>query len=321
VINAKSLIYARHSESITNMEKRYNLYHDFLKEKYGCRIHKVSLDMGFTCPNRDGTVAQGGCIYCNNDSFVPPYARSRYKMDFQIKHGIEYLKNRFKAEKFIIYFQAYTSTYGDAKELERMYREALKYDGVIGLAVGTRSDCMDEEKIEIFEKLAKEYYVSVEYGIESIYDKTLEFMNRGHDYQSVLDAIELTKNKGIHIGTHIIVGMPTETEEEMLAMADEVSGLGIDTFKIHNLHIIKNTQLARMYRENPFNLFSYEEYLKFIVKFLERLSSDIMLERLFTDTPQDLLIAPNWQERHNEIIYGIKQELERQDTWQGKFFK
>ncbi len=321
MINAKSLIYARHSESITNMEKRYNLYHDFLKEKYGCRVHKVSLDMGFTCPNRDGTVAQGGCIYCNNDSFVPPYARSRYKMDFQIKHGIEYLKNRFKAEKFIIYFQAYTSTYGDAKELERMYREALKYDGVIGLAVGTRSDCMDEEKIEIFEKLAKEYYVSVEYGIESIYDKTLEFMNRGHDYQSVLDAIELTKNKGIHIGTHIIVGMPTETEEEMLAMADEVSGLGIDTFKIHNLHIIKNTQLARMYRENPFNLFSYEEYLKFIVKFLERLSSDIMLERLFTDTPQDLLIAPKWQERHNEIIYGIKQELEMQDTWQGKFFK
>jgi len=321
VINAKSLIYARHSESITNMEKRYNLYHDFLKEKYGCRVHKVSLDMGFTCPNRDGTVAQGGCIYCNNDSFVPPYARSRYKMDFQIKHGIEYLKNRFKAEKFIIYFQAYTSTYGDAKELERMYKEALKYDGVIGLAVGTRSDCMDEEKIEIFEKLAKEYYVSVEYGIESIYDKTLEFMNRGHNYQSVLDAIELTKNRGIQIGTHIIVGMPTETEEEMLAMADEVSGLGIDTFKIHNLHIIKNTQLARMYRENPFNLFSYEEYLKFIVKFLERLSPDIMLERLFTDTPQDLLIAPKWQERHNEIIYGIKQELEMQDTWQGKYFK
>jgi len=303
------------------MVKRYNLYHDFLKEKYGCRVHKVSLDMGFTCPNRDGTVAQGGCIYCNNDSFVPPYARSRYKMDFQIKHGIEYLKNRFKAEKFIIYFQAYTSTYGDAKDLERMYKEALKYDGVIGLAVGTRSDCIDEEKIEIFEKLAKEYYVSIEYGIESIYDKTLEFMNRGHNYQSVLDAIKLSKNRGIHLGTHIIVGMPTETEEEMLAMADEVSTLGIDTFKIHNLHIIKNTQLARMYQEKPFNLFSYEEYLKFIVKFLERLSPDIMLERLFTDTPQDLLIAPKWIERHNEIIYGIRQEMERQDTWQGKYYK
>ncbi len=242
-------------------------------------------------------------------------------MDFQIKHGIEYMKNRFKAKKFIIYFQAYTSTYGDAKELERMYKEALKYDGVIGLSVGTRSDCIDEEKIEIFERLAKDYYVSVEYGIESIYDKTLEFMNRGHNYQSVLDAIKLSKNRGIHLGTHIIVGMPTETEEEMLAMADEVSTLGIDTFKIHNLHIIKNTQLARMYQEKPFDLFSYEEYLKFIVKFLERLSPDIMLERLFTDTPQDLLIAPKWVERHNEIIYGIRQEMERQDTWQGKYYK
>ena len=303
------------------MKQRYNLYHDYMKEKFGVRVHKVSLDMGFTCPNRDGTVAQGGCVYCNNDSFVPPYARSRYNMDFQIKHGIEYMKNRFKAKKFIIYFQAYTSTYGDAKELERMYKEALKYDGVIGLSVGTRSDCIDEEKIEIFERLAKDYYVSVEYGIESIYDKTLEYMNRGHNYQSVLDAIDLSKNRGIQLGTHIIVGMPTETEEEMLAMADEVSTLGIDTFKIHNLHVIKNTQLARMYKEKPFKLFSYEEYLKFIVKFLERLSPDIMLERLFTDTPQDLLIAPRWKERHNEIIYGIKQEMEKQDTWQGKYLK
>ncbi|MGI9553317.1 MAG: TIGR01212 family radical SAM protein [Thermodesulfobacteriota bacterium] len=302
------------------MEKRYNSYHDYLRERFGCRVHKVSLDMGFTCPNRDGNVAQGGCVYCNNDSFVPPYARSRYKMDFQIKHGIEYLKNRFKAEKFIIYFQAYTSTYGEAEELERMYKEALKYDGVVGLAVGTRSDCIDEEKIEIFERLARDYYVSIEYGIESIYDKTLEFMNRGHDYNSVLDAIELSKNRDLHIGTHIIVGMPTETEQEMLAMADEVSTLGVDTFKVHNLHIIKNTPLARMYKENPFNLFSYEEYLEFIVKFIERLSPDIMLERLFTDTPQDLLIAPKWKERHNEIIYGIKQALERKESYQGKMY-
>ena len=317
--NVRYPVFALHSGSLIKMKKRYNLYHDHLKEKYGCRVHKVSLDMGFTCPNRDGTVAQGGCVYCNNDSFVPPYARSRYNMDQQIRHGIEYMKNRFKAKKFIIYFQAYTSTYGDAKELENMYKEALKYDGVIGLSVGTRSDCIDEEKIEIFERLAKDNYVSVEYGIESIYDKTLEFMNRGHNYQSVIDAIELSKGRGIQLGTHIIVGMPTETEDEMLAMADEVSGLGIDTFKIHNLHIIKNTQLARMYKEKPFKLFSYEEYLKFIVKFLERLSPDIMLERMFTDTPQDLLIAPRWKERHNEIIYGIKQEMEKQDTWQGRF--
>lgn len=303
------------------MESRFNSYHEYLRVRFGTRVHKVSVDMGFTCPNRDGTKAVGGCVYCNNDSFVPPYARSRYSMDSQIKHGIDYLKKRFKAEKFIIYFQAYTSTYGDAEELERMYKESLKYDGVIGLAVGTRSDCIDEEKIEIFERLAKDYYVTIEYGIESIYDKTLEFMNRGHDYQSVLDAIEITKGRGVDIGTHIILGMPTETREEMLQMADEVSTLGIDTFKIHNLHIIKNTPLARMYKESPFDLFSYGEYLKFIVKFLERLSPDIMLERLFTDTPRDLLIAPNWGIRHNEIIYGIKKALKDKDTYQGRFFK
>lgn len=302
------------------MKKRYNSYHDHLREKFGSRVHKVSVDMGFTCPNRDGTVAQGGCVYCNNDSFVPPYARARYSMDFQIKHGIEYLRKRYKAEKFIIYFQAYTSTYGEAEELERMYRESLRYDGVVGLAVGTRSDCIDEEKITIFENLAKDHDVTIEYGIESIYDKTLEFMNRGHDYQSVLDAIEITKGRGIQIGTHIIVGMPTETREEMLNMADEISTLGIDTFKIHNLHIIKNTQLERMYKEKQFDLFTYEQYLDFIVEFLERLHPDIMLERLFTDTPRDLLIAPRWTQRHNEIIYGIEQELEKKGTFQGRNF-
>ena len=302
------------------MKNRYNSYHEHLRERFGCRVHKVSLDMGFTCPNRDGSVAQGGCVYCNNDSFVPPYARSRYTMDFQIRRGIEYLRKRFKAEKFIVYFQAYTSTYGEAEELERMYKRALEYEGVIGLAVGTRSDCVDEEKVEIFERLARDNYVTVEYGIESIYDKTLEFMNRGHDYQSVIDAIELSQNRGFHIGAHIIVGMPTETEEEMLAMADAVSVLGIDTFKIHNLHIVKNTPLARMYQKNSFKLFSYEEYLKFIIKFLERLSPDIMLERLFTDTPQNLLIAPKWEKRHNEIIYGIRQALEKEGSYQGKFF-
>ena len=303
------------------MNNRYNSYHDHLRERFGTRVHKVSIDMGFTCPNRDGTKAIGGCVYCNNDSFVPPYARFRYSMDEQIRHGIEYLRNRYKAEKFIIYFQAYTNTYGEASQLERMYKEALKYDGVIGLAVGTRSDCIDEEKIDIFEKLARDYYVTIEYGIESIYDKTLDFMNRGHDYQSVIDAIELTKGRGVEIGTHIIVGLPTETEDEMLAMADEVSKLGINTFKIHNLHVVKNTPLERMYKEKPFRLFSYEEYLKFIVKFLERLSPDIFVERLFTDTPQDILVAPKWTQRHNEIIYGIKSALERNNTFQGKHFK
>ncbi len=302
------------------MSKRYNSYSDYLKNKFGCRVHKVSVDMGFTCPNRDGTLARGGCIYCNNDSFVPPYARARYTMSEQITHGVRYLKDRYNAKKFIVYFQAYTSTYDSVERLEKLYREALGHDSVVGLAIGTRSDCVNGEIIGLLQTLARDHYVAVEYGIESIYDKTLSFMNRGHDYQSVVDAIRLTKHKNIEIGAHVIVGMPTETRSEMLEMATEVSALGIDNFKIHNLHIVKNTPLARMYMEQPFPLFSYEEYLEFITEFLELLSPEIVIERLFTDTPQDLLIAPKWDQRHNEIIMGIQRELERKQSYQGKRF-
>jgi hypothetical protein len=302
------------------MQRRYNSYHDYLKERFGCRVNKVSLDMGFTCPNRDGSLARGGCVYCNNDSFVPPYARARYSMHDQLTRGMEYLKKRFKAEKFIVYFQAYTNTYGGVSELERMYRESLKYEGVVGIAVGTRSDCVDEEKIDMFERLARECYVSLEYGIESVYDKSLEFMNRGHDYNSVVEALELSKGRGFELGAHIILGLPTETREEMLAMAEEVSSLPINCIKIHNLHIVKGTPLARMYRDEPFELFGYEEYVNFIVRFIERLSPGIIIERFFTDTPRSLLIAPGWNRSHIEVIRGIEEELERRDTYQGRLY-
>lgn len=303
------------------MDRRYNNYNSYLKEKFGCRVHKVSVGVGFTCPNRDGNVAIGGCIYCNNDSFVPSYARSNLSLQDQIRTGMEYLKKRFKAEKFIIYFQAYTNTYDKIEKLEKLYREALDNENVVGLAIGTRSDCVDEEKIKLFEDLAKDWFVSIEYGIESIYDKTLEYMNRGHNYKSIIDAIQITKEKGIHIGAHIIVGFPTETRDEMLLMADEISRLKIDFLKVHNLHVVKNTPLARMYAKDPFRVFNYEEYIDFISRFIEQLSPKIVLERLFTDTPQDLLIAPRWNKTHNEILRGIEMELERRNTCQGRLFK
>ena len=303
------------------MDRRYNNYNSYLKEKFGCRVHKVSVGVGFTCPNRDGNVAIGGCIYCNNDSFVPSYARSNLSLQDQIRTGMEYLKKRFKAEKFIIYFQAYTNTYDKIEKLEKLYREALDNENVVGLAIGTRSDCVDEEKIKLFEDLAKDWFVSIEYGIESIYDKTLEYMNRGHNYKSIIDAIQITKEKGIHIGAHIIVGFPTETRDEMLLMADEISRLKIDFLKVHNLHVVKNTPLARMYAKDPFRVFNYEEYIDFISRFIEQLSPKIVLERLFTDTPQDLLIAPRWNKTHNEILRGIEMELERRNTYQGRLFK
>lgn len=300
--------------------QRYQTYSSYLSGRFGCKVNKVSLDLGFTCPNRDGKLAIGGCIYCNNDSFVPPYARSRFTLEEQITGGMKYLKNRFKAKKFIAYFQAYTNTYSSVGELEDLYRQALSYPDVIGLAIGTRSDCIDEEKLDMIQRLAEDVYVSLEYGIESIYDKTLQFMNRGHDYDSVVKAIDLSKGRGLHLGVHIIVGFPTETEDEMLAMAGEVSGLGIDVLKIHNLHIVKNTPIARMYSQKPFYLFNYEQYLSFISRFIERLSPEIVLERLFTDTPRDLLIAPLWTKNHVEILRGIDSELLRRNTYQGKFF-
>jgi len=298
--------------------ERFRSYSNYLKERFGCKVHKVSVDVGFTCPNRDGSVARGGCIYCNNDSFVPPYARARYSMDFQLRNGIRYLAKRFKAKKFIVYFQAYTNTYSEVDDLEQMYRDALKYEDVIGLAIGTRSDCIDEEKLDMIQKISKETYVSLEYGIESVYDKTLEFMNRGHDYESVLRAIEISRDRGFDIGAHIIIGFPTETVLEMMNMSYEISRLGIDNIKIHNLHIVKNTPLYRMYKDNPFYLFSYEDYIDFIVEFIERLSPDIVVERLFTDTPKDLLVAPQWNKSHAEILKGINDGLEQRDTYQGK---
>ncbi len=304
------------------MKKRYNSYNEYLRQKFGFRVQKVSVNAGFTCPNRDGSVAVGGCFYCNNASFVPSYTRAQTPIEEQIEIGMNHLRKRFKAKKFIVYFQAYTNTYDDVKKLQKLYLRALEHDpDIIGLSVGTRPDCVDEEKIRLFEDLAKGYFVSLEYGIESIYDKTLEFMNRGHNYHSTLEAIELTKERGIHIGAHIILGLPTETEDEMMKMADEVSRLGIDSLKIHNLHIVKNTTLARIYKKNPFHLFTYREYLDFICCFLERLSPKIMIERFFAETPQKLLIAPVWNKSRLEILQRIEEELERRGSYQGKEFK
>ncbi len=304
------------------MDKRYNSYGEYLRKRFDSKVYKVSVDAGFTCPNRDGSVTRGGCIYCNNSSFVPPYAKSGISIHSQISRGMEYLKQRFKAEKFIVYFQAYTNTYDDVKRLEELYRDALSMsEDIIGLSVGTRPDCVDEDILNLFERLAGEAYVTIEYGVESTYDRTLKFVNRGHDYESVVDAIENTRGRGINIGAHIIVGFPTETTEEMLAMADEVSNLGIDYLKVHNLHVVRNTALQRIYEKQPFHLFDYDEYVDFIIRFLERLSPDIVLERLFTSTPQRLLVAPDWGLSTLQIIQGIDRELENRDTHQGKYYR
>ncbi len=301
--------------------RRYNSFGPYLKTLYGERVYKVNVDAGFTCPNRDGTVGYGGCIYCNNDSFRPSSCRSVTPIEEQISRGITYLRKRYRAEKFIVYFQPYTNTYAPLEKLETLYRKALEEPAVVGLAIGTRPDCVDKEKIRLLEDLARDYFILVEYGLQSIYDRTLEFINRGHNYRQFLEALEMTSGRGIRTGAHIIVGFPTETREEMLGMADLISGLPLEFLKIHQLQIIKDTILERLYRKDPFPVFGYDEYIQFVIDFLEMLRPSIVIQRLFATAPDDILIAPRWNVSRHAITRDIEKKMEERDTWQGKKYE
>jgi hypothetical protein len=303
------------------MELRYNSFGAYMKKQFGTNVYKVNIDAGFTCPNRDGSLGFGGCIYCNNDSFRPSSCKPSMSVKEQITNGIAYMSRRYGASKFLAYFQPYSNTYAPVEELESLYKEALQEPSVIGLAVGTRPDCIDSEKLALLESLTKKHFILVEYGLQSIYDKTLSFINRGHDYKTFLDAVSLTKSKGIFVGAHLIVGFPTETKEEMLNMADEISRVNLDFLKIHQLQVVKDTPLAQMYKENPFHTFEYEEYLNFVVDFIERLSPEIVLQRLFATAPDDMLIAPKWDRSRHQITRDIQQRFVDRDTFQGKKYK
>jgi len=303
------------------MSAGYNSFGPYLKERFGERVYKVNVDAGFTCPNRDGTVGYGGCIYCNNDSFRPASCRSVIPVGEQVRKGISYIEKRYGARKFIAYFQPYTNTYADVETLDRLYGEALADPRVIGLAIGTRPDCVDDEKLSLLEDIARNRFVLVEYGIQSVYDRSLEYINRGHDYACFVDALNMTRGRGIEIGAHIIVGFPTETRQEMLAMADEISRLPIGFLKIHQLQVIKDTVLARIYEESPFRTFGYDEYLDFVVDFVERLRPDIVLQRLFALSPDDILIAPRWNRNKQQIIRGIDARFYQRDARQGSRYR
>lgn len=299
------------------MIKRYYSFGDYLKEIFGVKVYKVNVDAGFTCPNRDGTLGTTGCIYCNNESFRPSSCASTKPLIEQISNGIEYLKNRYKAKAFLVYFQPYTNTYASVDKLEKLYTEALNHPEVIGLSIGTRPDCIDQEKLNLLEKLSKNHLIIIEYGMQSMYEKSLKFIRRGHDYSTFLNAVYETYERGILVGAHIIVGLPTETKEESLAMADEINRHPIKFIKIHQLQVVKKTILARIYEKQPFPLFEYEEYLDFIVEFLERLCPDIVIQRLFATAPEEILIAPRWNRTKQQILNDIDKKLEERNARQG----
>jgi radical SAM protein (TIGR01212 family) len=238
----------------------------------------------------------------------------------QVASGINFLSKRYKTDKFVVYFQAYSNTYAPLRRLKILYEQALSHPGVIGLAIGTRPDCIDAEKIEYLEMLARDYYITLEYGLESPYDKTLKWINREHDFQSWVDAVNMTAGRGIHICSHIILGFPTENRREMLKTASILSQYPIDYLKIHHLHVVKKTVLAKRYRENPFHLFEYSEYVNLVVNFLQYLRPNIKIQRLAGETHPRMLIGPQWNFRTGTVQNDIAYELEKSDVWQGKLY-
>ena len=282
------------------------------------------MDAGFTCPNRDGTLGRGGCTYCNNDAFKPSYCQPEKPVRQQIKEGITFHKVRYRrAEKYLAYFQAYSNTYADLDYLKRIYSEALDVPGVVGLVIGTRPDCVDDDKLDYFADLAEKVYLIIEYGIESCYDKTLERINRKHSYEQSAQAIQKTAQRGIRTGAHLIFGLPGETRDEMLQEAEIISGLPLNNVKFHQLQIIKGTRMAIDYENNPeaFKLFSWEEYREFMIDFMERLNPEFVVERITGEAPPRYLAGPRWGlKRTDQILNLFEQRLEERNTWQGRLY-
>ncbi len=305
------------------ISERYNTYSRYLKKRFGRRVHKITVDAGFNCPNRDGTLSDSGCIYCNNDVFSPA---SRFRntdtgISAQIETTIPQLKNRYKAERFLVYFQPYTNTYAPVETLERIYREALAHEDVIGIAVGTRPDCVDKEKLFLLETLARNAYVAVEYGCESVHDKSLRWMNRGHLAKVFFDAMKLTRNRGIDIGVHLILGLPTENHADMMQTARRISEMPVQIVKLHHLHVIHDTPLEKLFNENPFPLSDLESYVRLVCDFIERLRPDIVVERLCGESHPDVTVAPTWHVKGPTMARLVTAELSARNTFQGIYYE
>ena len=300
--------------------RRYHSYNYYLRQHYGEKIRKISLHGGFTCPNRDGSRGFGGCIYCNNDSFVPQYIHQNMSIDQQLAASIPFMVDRYAVQKYIAYFQAYSNTYARLDHLKHLYGEALRHPQVVGLDIGTRSDCVDEALLAYLAELNEKVQVTLEYGIESIHDETLTWINRGHDYESVRRAVDLTHQYGLKVTGHIILGFPVETRDMMLATGAAANDLQLDFLKIHQLHIVEGTALAHQYRQQPFPLFQADEYIELVADILETLNPEIVIQRLFGDAPDDILIAPRWGYNIPKLTHLMDLELKHRDTWQGKFY-
>ncbi|MGE5215655.1 MAG: TIGR01212 family radical SAM protein [Chloroflexota bacterium] len=300
--------------------KRYNSYNRVLHEAFDARVYKIGLRLDFTCPNRDGTVTVGGCIYCNNASHTPQNYRPRTSVTAQLESGAAALQKRHRAERFIAYFQSYTNTYDSTTKLDKLYREALDFPGVVGLAIATRPDCLPNATLDLIYDLSKETYLWLELGLESMYDRTLAWVNRGHSLHHYLDAVARAKMRGLRICTHLILGFPGESREEMLATPELLNRLDIDGVKLHNLHVIKGTALEKFFQLGQVPLMSRDEYVALVIDFLERLDPAVVVHRLSGETYRAITVAPDWSIDKLGTHNAISKALQRRDTWQGRLF-
>jgi len=297
--------------------RRYRDLNSYLRERFGCRVQRIALDAGLTCPNRDGTKGRGGCIYCNPRGSGTGRGAS-LSITQQLLQGKERLARRYKAKKFIAYFQSFSNTYAPVEKLEALYREALADPDIVGLAIGTRPDCVSPEVLDLLEELNRETYLWVEYGLQSIHDATLRAINRGHTVEEFIEAVDETRRRGIEVVVHVILGLPGEGKEEMLATARALGQMDIQGVKIHLLYVIKGTPLARMFQKGEYRCLTREEYVDIVGEFLALLSPHVVIHRLTGDPHPRELLAPTWALEKQANLKAIMESMERRDLWQGK---
>lgn len=304
------------------MDNLYYSFADYLRRRFPFKVQKISINAGFTCPNRDGTVGWGGCTYCNNQTFNPDYCRTDKSVTRQLQEGKAFFARKYPQMRYLAYFQAYTNTYADTGRLRALYEEALAVPGVEGLVVGTRPDCMPADLLGYLEQLARRVFVLVEYGIESTRDDTLRRINRGHTYAQTRDAVERTAARGIATGGHVILGLPGESRDDILEQAADVSRLPLTTLKLHQLQLIRGTRMAAEYRERPqdFRLPTAQEYACLVADYLERLRPDVAVERFVSQSPRSLLLAPDWGMKNHEFNHLVERCLRQRGTCQGRLY-
>ena len=305
-------------------ERRFNSYSRYFAKQFGGRVQKISIDAGFSCPNRDGKISTGGCTFCSNEAFNPSYCRPEKSIKQQIEEGIEFHRRRYRrASLYLAYFQPFSNTYKPLDELKCIYQQALNVPEIAGIVIGTRPDLIDEGILQYLTEIQKTHYVMLEYGVESVYDETLKRVNRGHDFATAEKTIHKTAEYGIPCGAHFIFGLPCESKKIMLDAAEIISKLPLTTVKFHQLQIFKDTKMAEEYLQHPeaFHLFDLEEYIDFVIDFAERLNPNIVIERFAGEVPPRYLVSKPWMKlRYDEVLSHIEKRMEERNTWQGKKF-